>query len=107
MTVGEMLTFWLDNVARHTVRETTAKGYADTIRVHIVPALGSVALQKLTPAQVQAFYSQKLTDGASPRTVQLCHLRLSQALKHAMPLNIGGSECLRGCRAAHSALQAV
>lgn len=87
-TVGELLDRWLADVAAHNVRPSTHEGYAATIRTHILPALGSVPAQKLTADQVQTFYSRKLAAGCSPRTVQLCHLRLSQALKQAVRWNI-------------------
>ncbi len=84
VTVGGLLEQWLTGVAKHNVKATTLEDYEATIRVHILPTLGSVLLQRLTAAQVQAFYATKLDAGASPRTVQLCHLRLSQALKQAV-----------------------
>ena len=83
-TVAELLDRWLADVAAHTVKPSTHEDYDATIRVHILPALGTVPAQKLTVDQVQAFYSRKLAAGCSPRTVQLCHLRLSQALKQAV-----------------------
>jgi hypothetical protein len=62
MTMGEYLTYWLNTSVRHRVRNTTLNSYEQLIRVHIVPALGSVQIQKLTPAQVQAFYQTKVTE---------------------------------------------
>lgn len=93
ITVGELLTLWLESVARHNVRPTTYEDYEAAIRVHLVPELGSIKAKDLTASRVQAFYAAKLANGASPRTVQLCHLRLSQALKQAvrwsmLPLNV-------------------
>ncbi len=84
MTVADLMAAWLADVAAHRVRETTRKGYEDTIRLHILPELGTIAVQRLTTARVQAFYSAKLAAGTGPRIVQLCHLRLSQALRQAV-----------------------
>ncbi len=84
MTTGEYLTYWVDTVARHNVRATTYESYRWMIEKHIIPTLGSVPLQKLTAAQVQGFYSEELSGGASPRLVHLCHLRLRQALTQAV-----------------------
>jgi integrase len=50
--------------------------------------LGSVLVQRLTPAQVQAFYGDKLAKGTGARTVQLCHQRLSQALSWAVRMGL-------------------
>jgi integrase len=84
MTVGEYLDHWLATVARHSVRETTYQAYETTICAHVKPALSSIALQRLTPAQVQEFYANALTAGHSAAVVHKCHLRLSQALKQAV-----------------------
>jgi integrase len=80
LTVAELAQKWLDTVAAHKVKPTTLEDYEATLRVHALPALGAIPVQKLTPTIVQQFYSDKLSAGASPRTVQLCHLRLSQVL---------------------------
>ncbi len=84
MTVGEYLDHWLATIARHSVRETSYQAYETTICVHVKPALGSIALQRLTPAQVQEFYANALTAGRSAVVVHKCHLRLSQALRQAV-----------------------
>jgi integrase len=83
-TVGELLDRWLETVIRHKVKPTTLEDYAFTIRKHLKPALGSVPVQKLTPAAVQTFYADRLDAGLGARTVQLCHGRLSQALALAL-----------------------
>ena len=85
---------WLDTVAKHRVRGTTLEDYRATIENHIIPALGGIAVQRLTPTQVQASYSAKRDEFASGTkgrntgngagTVQLCHRRLSQALAQGM-----------------------
>ncbi len=55
---------------------------------HIIPGLGSIPIQKLTPAHLQQFYADKLAADCGPRTVQLCHLRLHQALDLAQNLGL-------------------
>ena len=82
-TVGELLTRWLHTVARHKVRATTLADYELTVRVHLVPHIGTVRVQKLTAARVQAMYSTMLDAGAGKRTVHLAHQRLRQALTMA------------------------
>ena len=80
MTVADFLTHWLDTVAAHRVRATTLADYRHTIQKHLVPSLGSHKVQRLTPTMVQRAYADKLGAGVGPRTVQLMHQRLSQAL---------------------------
>ena len=83
-TVGELLDRCLADVAVHNVKPSTLEDDEGTIKKHVKPVLGHVSIQKLNIDQVQSFYAAKLRDGTSPRTVQLCHLRLSQALKQGV-----------------------
>lgn len=85
-TMRELMDFWLDNHVRHQVSAKTYHGYAATVHKHIIPALGNIHIQKLTPARLQQFYSSKIDDGCGPRTVELCHLHISQALDHAIKM---------------------
>ena len=50
---------WLPAI-EHTIRPTTYRSYVAHVECHILPALGSVQLQKLAPAQINALYA-KLT----------------------------------------------
>jgi integrase len=70
------------------VRPTTLEDYEATITNHIIPRLGSVKAQRLTADTVQAFYADLHDRGVGARTVQLCHLRLSQALAQAVKWGI-------------------
>lgn len=96
MTVGEYLQDWLTTSARHRVRPTTFESYQKLVRSYILPVLGAVPLQKLTPTQVQAFYAAQLTEGRdgnkakglSPRTVRYLHAILHRALKEAVNLGL-------------------
>jgi integrase len=87
-TVAEMVEYWLDTYARPNTRPATLEGYTIAVRVHIIPALGNIPVQKLGPDMLQKFYADKLAAGCGPRTVQLCHLHISQALKQAMRLGL-------------------
>ncbi len=83
-TVAQMMAYWLETYARPTVRPTTYQCYEQTIRTHIVPALGTVPVQKLTPAHLETFYAEERAAGCGERTLEVCHLRLSQALDQAL-----------------------
>src|SRR5690242_10417240 len=50
LTVAELAKKWLDTVAAHKVKPTTLEDYDATLRVHVLPALGAIPIQKLTPA---------------------------------------------------------
>jgi integrase len=79
-TVGELLDRWLTTVARHKIKASSYEDYERVIRLHLKPQLGHINVQALTPAMVQAHYSERIDAGVGARTVRLCHLRLSQAL---------------------------
>jgi len=83
-TVAQMMAYWLETYARPTVRPTTYQCYEQTIRTHIVPALGTVPVQKLTPTHLETFYAEERAAGCGERTLEVCHLRLSQALDQAL-----------------------
>src|SRR5919202_6843287 len=52
-TVAQMMQYWLDTYARHRCAAKTVDDYERTIRVHIIPALGAIQAQKLTPDVLQ------------------------------------------------------
>jgi len=77
------------NEGEPTVRATTYGGYDRTARLYIVPRLGAVPLQQLTPDQVTVMYRNLLETGGrgggplSPATVRRAHSTLHRALKDA------------------------
>jgi integrase len=82
---------WLPAVKPPRVRESTWLSYQLNIQNHIVPALGRVNLQGLTPGQLTAFYRHLLTSGRrdgkgglAPKTVKNIHATLHPALAVAM-----------------------
>jgi integrase len=92
ITVAEYLQDWLTNIAAPHVRPTTFQSYESLVKVHIVPHLGGILLQKLTAPQVQTFYTTLRTQGRadgrgtalSPRTVQYCHTVFKMAIDKAV-----------------------
>lgn len=82
-TVANYLPRWLEDCARQSVRPRTYECYELAVR-RLLPHLGKVRLQALTPAHVQKAYAALLTAGLSRRTVQLTHAVLHHALKQAL-----------------------
>jgi integrase len=72
------------------LRPTTYANYQTQIRTHVLPALGSVELQRLSPAQLNNFYRALLAggrrdgQGLAPKTVRNIHAILHRALKDAV-----------------------
>ncbi len=82
-TVADLLKAWLDKYARPNLARTTVEGYEIAINKHLIPALGAVPLEKLTPLMIQSYCADKLKQ-VSPRTVQLHYTVLREALSHAV-----------------------
>jgi integrase len=84
---------WLPSV-RSTIRPNTFLSYSGHVRRHIVPHLGSMPLQQLQPAHINAFYSRLLTEGRgqdkpglSPASVRRINATLHRALRDAVRWN--------------------
>src|SRR6266516_2923194 len=87
--LGEYLEHWLKKVHKPGIRLTTYAGYRNVLDNHLLPGLGHIQLQGLTPQQVQAFYARELEDGLSPRTlVSMVHVVLHKALDDAVRWNL-------------------
>src|SRR5258706_3516307 len=86
-TVAQFLGAWL-HIVKPSVGVGTWKTYEEIVRLHLKPVLGSHALAKLTPQQVQALYSAKLEADLSPTTVHHIHATLHAALELAVSLDL-------------------
>ena len=83
-TVARFLEEWLETYAATNTTLRTQEGYRGNINRYIIPAIGPVELQKLTPHQVQGMYGDMLERGLSARTVLHTHRVLREALGHAV-----------------------
>ncbi|GEM_PF-5493432 len=88
--VREWLTEWLHNYAHINVRPSTYISYEGYINNHIIPQIGDLPIQKLTPPVVQNFYNNKFlngrTDGKgglSSKTLRNMHNMFHQAMEQA------------------------
>lgn len=78
---------WLEMI-RPTIKASTLQRYSEQVRIHLIPTLGKTKVARLTPAQVQRLYSEKLEAGLSPTTVNHLHSVLHRALKDALRLGL-------------------
>lgn len=82
VTLGAYLATWLDGLDR---KPATLEAYRRVVTRQLVPALGRLRLQHLTPPQIKAAYRALQDEGGlSPTTVQLVHQVLSKALSDAV-----------------------
>lgn len=82
-TLGEFLTFWLEEVAKPRIRPRTYQLYRGMVHLHLIPAIGHVPLGKLTPAHLNKLRNEKLASGLSASTVTGILRVLSSALSEA------------------------
>jgi integrase len=86
-TVAQYLHEWL-MVHKQVIRPRSYERYEAIIRLHLVPKLGKLPLQKLTGQHLQRLYTEKLESGLSSTTVSAIHSMLHTALDDAMKLGI-------------------
>lgn len=91
LTVAQFLDEWLRDYVRTNTAPRTAERYEEIVRVHLIPALGSLPLSALQPQHIQRYYAEALASGRrdgkgglSPRTVHHHHRVLYGALRHAV-----------------------
>jgi len=84
--LGDYLEDWIENVHKDNLCISTYVKYKKHIK-YIVSDLGEIWLQKLTPEQVTRFYTKKIKDGLSSKTVHGIHGVLKLALDNAVRWN--------------------
>jgi len=81
---------WLPAI-KTTIRASTWAGYEGHVRLHIVPRLGSLRLDEIGPADLNAFYAELLESGKvsgrgglAPNSVRHVHVALHRAFRDAV-----------------------
>lgn len=83
ITVAQFLHRWLGVNLPGSVAESTTEDYADTVRLHLEPALGRRKLSQLTVAEVDAVWAAKRKAGYKPNTIRIMRAVLRKALAQA------------------------
>lgn len=84
-TLRQWLEYWMEEVIVPTRAETTAYGYRKIIDNHMIPAMGHIPIQRLTPQDIQCYYNMLMkVKGLSPNTIRRHHDLLSAALHAAV-----------------------
>ena len=84
VSVAQWLARWLEVYVQPSVRVRTYEGYHSIARLHIVPLVGKIPLQQLSPSDVQAMLNRRAKEGKSQRTLQYILGTLRTALKQAV-----------------------
>jgi integrase len=82
-TVADLLQAWLPSM-RPRIRHSTWRRYGQLIECHILPAIGRMALARLSPLDVQQMVNRVLEAGLSPTTAHHAHAVLRRALRDAV-----------------------
>ncbi len=83
LTLGQWLTYWLEQIIKPSRSASTVHGYCMIIRNHLSPSLGTILLNKLTAAQVQQYLNRMQAKGLCANTVRKHYMLLHNALEHA------------------------
>src|SRR5438552_5272818 len=63
-TLAQYLDYWF-SVYKKNIRPRSQERYEQIIRLHLVPTLGKIKLDKLSPQHLQTLYTKKLDEGLS------------------------------------------
>ena len=67
------LEYWLEEVAKPSVRGTTYAKYETFVRLYLMPGLGRKSLEKLTAADLRTFLNTQRESGQSPHKLRAMH----------------------------------
>lgn len=86
LTVEEFSSYWLKEIIGPTKKETTSTSYAWVLKKYVLPAIGRLALDRVTPAVLQRLVNDLAAQGYARGTIQHVHRRLlklfDSAAKH-------------------------
>ena len=80
-TFAEYVTEWL---AGRNLRSSTQQSYAGLMNRHVIPRIGGIRLQQLTPEALEKVYREMVVSGLSPRTAAYTHTVIRKALADAV-----------------------
>lgn len=83
LTVEQWMNTWLERIAPKRVRPNTLAGYKAVVNNQIVPSIGRVRLDKLTPAHVRKVHEHVTSAGRSSTYALNAHRVLAKALVDA------------------------
>jgi len=82
-TLAEFAAAWLDEL-HGPLAPITLESYERGARLHLLPAVGDLRLDRLTPQRLQRLYADLAAAGVGARTIQLVHVFAHRLLRDAM-----------------------
>ena len=83
-TLEAFLRSWLETSVKPRVRPLTYAGYKVNVEKHLIPTLGKIRLDQLTPEHVQSMINSRIAGGFSTKTTAYVHQVLRTALSLAV-----------------------
>ena len=93
----DWLRYWMDELIKPNCEETTCHGYENILNTHMIPSLGRLYVQDLTPVRVQQYYGELRKKGLANNTIRKHHVLL-----HAARARSAAPPFLRFLSAAHA-----
>ena len=84
ITLADFMTHWLENVVTLNVKPSSMQTYQTLFKCQIVPYLGEVKIQELTPAMLDKWLRELQKLGLSYNTISAIHAFLHNALNYAV-----------------------
>jgi integrase len=84
ITVGTLVERYVERCRTKGLAPASVARYEEIARLHVLPALGSVALSRLTAADVSELYANLVRRGLSPKSVRLVAGLLGASVRWAM-----------------------
>lgn len=83
-TLGNYMEFWLENYAKSKLRPSTYTNHEVAVRSRIIPALGKMELDKLSPIHVTKYLTDLQKEELSADYIKYLHAVLKKALNQAV-----------------------
>ncbi len=82
-TVAEFVDRWLE-ATEANVKPATARRYSDLMRLHVLPVIGGIQMQRLSALHIQELHARWREKGLSPTSCYHAHYILHRALSQAV-----------------------
>jgi hypothetical protein len=89
-TVAQLLSRWMDHLARLGRSDSTLCNYRRYVNRELLPTIGNVRLSKLTARHLDALYDALTKRGLAPATVRQIHALMRAALNQAVRWGLVG-----------------
>ncbi len=91
LTLEQWLEYWLETYIRPTHKPSGYEHYADNCRKHVIPDIGKLSLEAITPSVLQNFFNKRAEHGnlrtggpLSAKSIKNMRVILDVALKQAV-----------------------